>query len=396
MKPKAWAQESCDRRDDPVSGARIIQLTSSSLISNNIYCEQPYCSSDGRRVAIVRTADFCFDETMSVLVHELPTLKITMIEKAASRGLFNSAWSGLVYFWNARRELIRLSLDTLESKVVYVEADPDAPLLGASVSPDQRYVIGATYRLTGPGSPTVSVVRLDLQRGKSEVIFEHPEIINPHLQFNPIHGRDILVQHNRGSKLEADGSVSKFVDAKGTTLFLIDANGGNKRDLPVGPPHTAGATGHECFVADTGSVLFSVGWNHKDWSLDARHPTGNIFTAQPGDEKPTVFQAAEHRFNHVCASRCGRYFVADSHDAGALFRRGELQSCAIVVGCLATGKYRTLVADSQASGGGNQCTHAHPYFTADNKHVIYNADPHHGVPQVYAARLPGGFLDSLS
>ena len=49
-----WKWESCDRRDDPVSGARIIQLTSSAAISNNIYGEQPYCSADGKRVAIAR------------------------------------------------------------------------------------------------------------------------------------------------------------------------------------------------------------------------------------------------------------------------------------------------------------------------------------------------------
>ena len=50
-----WACESADRYDDPVSGARIIQLTSAAAISNNIYGEQPYTSPDGKRVAVVRS-----------------------------------------------------------------------------------------------------------------------------------------------------------------------------------------------------------------------------------------------------------------------------------------------------------------------------------------------------
>jgi len=65
------------------------------------------------------------------------------------------------------------------------------------------------------------------------------------------------------------------------------------------------------------------------------------------------------------------------------------------VGNLETGNYRILVDDTRCSGGGNQCTHTHQYFTADNRHVIYNSDLYTGIPQVYAARLPDDFLASL-
>ena len=396
--PVRWAQESCDRRDDPVSGARIIQLTSAAAISNNIYGEQPYCSPDGKRLVIARCTDFCFDEAGSLLVHDLGTLKIAMVARAmvGVRGVFNSAWSGLIHYWTQDRQLTRLSLTTLEQEVVYVEEDPAAPLPGSSVSPDQRYVIGSAHRLDGPGAPTIQIVRLDLQKGKQDVIFEHPEICNPHLQFNPVTGRQILVQNNRGVRMNKDGTVDYLHTEEGTTLFVIDVDGTNQRYLPVGPPMTAGATGHECFVADTGRVLFSVVWNLKDWALDGRFPTGNILTAAPGDEKPAVFEAPEHRFNHVCASRCGEYFVADSHAGGAMFENGELKAASLVVGNLRTGKCRTLVEDTMASGGGNQCNHTHPYLTADNRHVIFNADPYYGPAQVFAAVIPEGFLESLS
>lgn len=399
--PTQWAQESCDLYDDPSSGARVVQLTSSVLTSNNIYCEQPYTSPDGKRVIIARSTDFCFDEVGSLLVHDLSTLRITMVERTSvgARGVFNNAWSGLCYFWNAKRELVQINLMTLEKKVVYVEENPAAVLVGSSVSPDQRYIIGQDRRMTGPGSPTFQIVRLDLQKKVREVIYEDPEISNPHLQFNPITGKEILVQNNRGARMSADGTMLYHDTPQGTTLFIIDLDGKNKRYLPVGQPITAGATGHECFVGNTGRVLFSVGWNMPDFynlSHDSRFPKGNLFTAKPGDEKPACFEAPEHFFNHVCASRCGNYFVADSIVNGQLFSKATkaIVPPALIVGNLNTGKYRTLVTNSNASSGGNQCRHTHPYLTADNKAVIYNADPQ-GIPQVFAARITDAFLKSL-
>jgi hypothetical protein len=393
-----WRYESSDRRDDPVSGARIIQLTSSSMISNNIYGEQPYTSADGRRVVIARCQDFCWDEEGSLLVHELDTLRITMVVRRMQgvRGVFNAAWSGLVYYWTPDRKLMQLSLATLKQKEVYAEEDSSAPLPRSSVSPDQRYVIGMAPRLKGRGAPVFQIVRLDLQKKRREVIFEHPEICNPHLQFNPVHGRHILVQNDVGFRLKKDGSVERYKE-HGGRLFVIDRDGRNQRFLPAGPPVMRGITGHECFVADTGRVLFTGSWvQHSDynWELDPRHPQGNLFTARPGDRQPVVFEAPGHRFNHICASRCGRSFVADSHTGPGLFENGRCKPVSLVIGNLQTGKFRTLVQDTEGTGGGNQCTHTHPYLTADNRYVIYNSDPH-GTPQVYAAKIPPGFLESL-
>ncbi|NQU10378.1 hypothetical protein HQ590_06295, partial [bacterium] len=104
MMPVQWASESADRRDDPVSGARIIQLTSAAAISNNIYGEQPTASPDGQRIVITRCQDACWDEEGSLLVHELDRLRITMVARRMKRKgllascIFNAAWSGLVYY----------------------------------------------------------------------------------------------------------------------------------------------------------------------------------------------------------------------------------------------------------------------------------------------------------
>jgi hypothetical protein len=399
--PILWGAEAAEWRDDPASGARIIQLTSAAAISNNVYGEQPYCSPDGKRLVIARCQDFCFDLEGSLLVHDLSTLHTALIARrmVGVRGVCNAAWSGIVYYWTPQRRLMRLSLASLAVEEVYREEDPQAPLPNASVSPDQRYVIGLARRLRGPAAPTFQIVRLDLARKRRSVIFEHREISNPHLQFHPVHGKQILVQHDRGTFLLPDNSLEYRRNVgPGTRLFVLDADGGNQRELAAGPPHTASCTGHECFVSDTGNVAFSAMWTAIDdhhWTQDPAHPQGNLFTVAPGDPAPTVFPAPQYLFNHISVSRCGRYFVADAAQGG-LFRDGRLQPVCLVMGNLQTGKHRVLVAEPLCYAGGNQCTHPHPYLTADNGHVIFNANPGFSIPQVFAARIPQGFLESLT
>lgn len=376
-----WLAEACDERSDPLSGAPITRLTSAVAINNNIYCEQPYSSPDGRRIAFTRiTGTPGFDGVGQIFVADLDRIRITPIVGVKSGN--NGYWGEWFYYLDEGGNVMAFSLDTLGRRAIL--SHPDKPDALATIAPDGRYSLG---RAILPG-PTVGIVRLDLESGESKVIYEHPEIVNPHLQFNPVHGRDILVQHNRGAQMAADGTITGYTAAEGCTLFMLDREGENFRQLPAGRPWTESCTGHECFVADTGRVAFTSHWNWKTGELTGPQQEGNLFTAAPGDEEPTLFIAPEHRFNHLCVSRCGVYFVADSLEHGL---EGDKP---LVIGNLLTGKYRTIVSHSEASGGGAQYTHPHPYLTGDNGHVIYNADPR-GIPHVYKARIPDGFLASL-
>ena len=51
-----------------------------------------------------------------------------------------------------------------------------------------------------------------------------------------------------------------------------------------------------------------------------------------------------------------------------------------------------MTACCGSRGGGPASSHPHAYFTADNKHVIYNADPY-WIGQVFSAKVPEGFLE---
>lgn len=387
-----WAAEACDHRYDPASGALITYLTCSALTSINIYCEQPYTSPDGNRVAILRRQDMSFDRYWSLLVADLTTLKVAMIESDCIEGIGNAAWSGLLLYTTNENRLFRLNLETLANEELSLPQGSSLPDMTVSVSPDQRYI--AIGRVVGsPGTGEIAVI--DLETQTESVILRHPELINPHLQFNPIHGRDILLQHNRGAKLATDGSVESFCGAEGVTHFIIGRDGSNRRDLACGPPHTQSSTGHCNFVADTGRIAWTTHCNTSDSSLDPRFPQGNLFTVGPGDPAPAVFPAPEHRFTHMNISRCGRYFVSDSRPPSLYGDDGVIHHASLVIGNLVTGKHRTLVSDIGGPSGGGKHTHAHAYLTADNRNVIYNAPTLGGATQVCAARVPAGFLEVL-
>lgn len=398
---------------DKASGAWIIQLTGAAAISNNIYGEQPYCSPDGKRIIIARCKDFSWDTFGSLLVTDLQTLQTAMVVPQALgvRNVFTSAWSGLMYYWTPQRKLMRLSLMTLESEQVYEESDADFQLTaddgpstvtvdggGSSVSPDHRYILLQAVRMKGPNAPIFQIVRIDLHKGIRETIYEDPEISNAHLQFNPTNPNQFLVQNNAGTRMSPEGKLVHNPEKRDLKLFTLDVDGGNKQYLPVGHPISPRGSGHECFLADTGKVMWSIRWDGKGDQMihDQRFAKGNIMTARPGDQHPTPFIAPEHFFNHVSASKCGRYFVADSYEHGRIFDDNmDIKPVSLVIGNFNTGRYRTLVQNTMTSSGNNQSTHTHPYLTADNRHVIFNADPYHAIPQVYAAKVSESFLQSL-
>ena len=381
--------EACDLGHDPVSGARITRLTSAVMTNVNIYCEQPYTSSDGRRIAVIRSPEADprvppFD----LCVVDLETLALTCVARQCTSYMVGTAaWSGAIYYLTQRRELARLSLDTMESEVVWADWDMPVRFGLDSVSPDERYLIGVRQ------TPdfTSQVVRVDLREKRSEVIFTHREQLG-HMQFNPVHGRDIMIQLNRGAQIDDAGRVRSVETVlPGATHFLIDRDGGNLRELPIGEPYTSGTCGHSAWVADTGRVAISVSWRPPytgPGPLDERYPQGNLLTAAPGEDAPRVFEAREHRFNHIGVSRCGRYFVADS------YWKGVPGPIPIVIGNLESGRYAAAVTDCGASCGASAGGHPHAYLTADNRNVIYNADPYH-VPHVHRAELPDGFLEGL-
>jgi hypothetical protein len=390
-----WTSEACDLRPDPVSGAAITRLTNAALHSTNFYYEQPYGTPDGRRIAFGRSqhCDPRFPPNQ-LWVADLERLRISFIDDdIVSTWFATFSWGGIVHYLRRNGELIRVNLTTLEREIVITHWPLPLKAILWSVTPDLRYLVTAL----NTHDFHTEILKVDLTTGRYTTVYRQRCILG-HIQINHVNGRDLLVQVNAdlcGNHLGEQRRLNDPVDLP--PHVVIDLETGELKPLKIGPPHTGVSLGHASWIADTGRMVTPVAWPGMRVDFwrdedrpphDPRHPQGNLVIVGPQDAAPTIFPAPTHLFDHSSASRCGRYFVADCVCHGV---PGKIE---VVIGCFASGKCRVLLSDCGAEMGGPASSHVHPYLTADNAHVIYNADPK-GLGQVHKARLPDGFLASL-
>jgi len=170
--------------------------------------------------------------------------------------------------------------------------------------------------------------------------------------------------------------ANKLPDVKEVHLGALEVDREGIEWFPVDRPHTPRPTGHEAWIGQTERIFFST----------ASDPDseGNLWTAGLEDPSAVLAARTSTRFGHVSVSRCARFWLGDATRDNGI---------PIHIGSLATGTHRPLVK-SRTQHDGKQWSHTHPYLTADNRWLIYTSN-RSGRPQVYGARIPEGFLESL-
>lgn len=380
-------RESAEWGTDLDSGAIVTRLTSGVAMANNIYCEQPYCSPDGRRLVIYRTMDQ-LQEHCQLLVVDLVGRDTTLVEAdVPTEWVAHSSWGEWFYYVMHDGSLRRCSLMTLKREEVLPAGSMprQAGYHLQSITPDNQWLHG--FVRSGAGHLTSKV--LNLSSGEERVLLDGADNLNPHGQMALAGPPRLLYQLIR--RAPGGGGPVRV------PVFVRDIEGGPATQLPFGEPWSAESSGHMAWIADTGRIACVVNWNRPGKCHDPRHPSGNLLIAAPGDSQPSVFPAPDCGFYHVSISRCGRYFVCDDFMHWRATGQTDLKPgpTRIVIGNLGTGKYRVLLKDCQNFGtAGSSRYEPNPYFTADNRYVIYNSSPL-GTLQVFAARVPAEFLESL-
>jgi Tol biopolymer transport system component len=353
------------------SGAKVTQLTSTALISTNIYPEAPVFTPDSRFFIFNRFASL--DGPNSFWLCDIRTLQLQRLttEESVTSPVMAPTGDWVAYLdirtpteWAVKR----FHLATRECETMVVVNHLRRPYDLATISPDGRWYVTGVWLPDGE----YGLLRIDLHEQSAKVIHQDPEILNPHMQFEPGRGRDLLVQHNRGGVLDEAGNIVRLVGEEGATFYLIDYEGQNVRRLSIGKPHSAPIQGHQSWIGKSRRILSTLSGNVE---------AGNLVTIGEGDAAPTVV-ARGLDFSHPNASHDGRWFVSDVRPNGE-----------IVVGSLKTGRYR-LLCQSESSFGRPQYTHPHPFFSPDNRYVIFNSD-RSGLGQIYMVEVPEGFLNAL-
>lgn len=363
--------ESLRPRIAPESGAKVTQLTSAALIHTNIYPEAPVFTPDARSFIYNRYASLDGPNSFwlcDVRTHHLQRLTPDAQVTAPVMAPMGEWIAYLQLVTPTEWQIVRVHLATLERESVAVITDLRRPYPLATISPDSRWYVTGAWLPDGE----FGLLRVDLREKRSAIIHHDPEILNPHMQFEPGRGRDLLVQHNRGGMLDEAGNIMRLVGEEGATFYLVDYEGQNVRRLAIGKPYSAPIQGHQSWIGKTGRILST---------LSGDVEAGNLVTIGEDDAAPTVV-ARGLDFSHPNASHDGRWFVSDVRPQGE-----------IVVGSLKSGRYR-LLCQSESSFGRPQYTHPHPFFSPDNHYVIFNSD-RTGLAQVYMVEVPAGLLEEL-
>jgi len=360
------------------TGSTIYQVTDDTLYKSNIYCEIPYCSADSRYFVFHRQNPEYDRNRSEFVICELGTWE-THVGGRGIAGLSGTAITHKGIFYYLRHadkdalELVKLNLANGESDVVHTfDGKLKLKSLG-TVSPDgHKYAYGVTVddKYTEFG-----IEVLNIKMGTREIIDTDPYILNPHPQFEPSEGKQIMVQHNRGGQIDETGKLIKLVGEEGATLYLVEVANGKRTTLQVGKPYTTPATGHEAWIGDTKEMLLTV-----SASGDYAPENGNLLAVHAGEPARVVCKG--YALNHVGTSVCGRFFSCD-----------DSRTKDVIIGSMKTGK-TYVVCHSETSYGRDQATHPHPYLTPDLKWVIFNSD-RSGQPQIYVASIPDGTIEEL-
>ena len=353
------------------SGSKVVQLTSQPVISTNVHMEQRFASADGRRIAIEWQP---FGQPPELWVCDLDTTRLYRI--GAGRAMTASFSRNAIYYLTPSPEarLMRLNLADLSTRDVMAIPD-DAVPRKLAVSPDERWLVA------GPFLVKDNVFRFDLielANGKRTTLCELKDIPNPHPQFDPGNPGRLLAQVNRGSRFTPDVGFQKLNGPQGATLCLVAVPSGEVTPLPVGLPDTPAISGHSTWAGRSGRVVFTTAPGVHESLL----PGTGVYRLSPGEARPVQIVSGQP-FNHLAVSDDGRFFIVDDYGAQTIH-----------IGSVETDRVLKL-CDSRTRQGKPQYTHAHPYLTPDNRHVIFNSNVT-GVTQVYAATVPAAFLDKLA
>ena len=356
------------------NGVVVYQVTEESLLKSNIYCELPYCSADSRIFVYERKNPEHAPNSTEYVTCEFGIWKA----EVAGRGLGGPAMThaGVLYYRRVARsgeqELVRLDLCSGESEVILNFPESFQPRGLGAMSPDQRYY---AYGVTLSYTPQMFGIELaDLKAGTREVVNTDPDICNPHTQFEPAEGKQIMVQHNRGCEFKPDGTRVKLIGEQGATEYLVDIPDGKVTRLQVGRPHTPPISGHESWIAGTGEILLTV-------VAQGDYERSNLLGVRAGSPPRTI--TGGHCLNHVSTSPCGRFFFCDEAYGGRK----------LVIGSIETGK-NTVVCDSRNTSGEAQNTHAHPYLSPDLRWLVFNSN-RSGEPQIHVATVPPEIIADL-
>jgi oligogalacturonide lyase len=379
-----------DVSTDPDTGARVTRLTPIDVTCHRNYFYQKCFTNDGRK--LVFGGEFGPTEDWNYHLLDLQTgeaVQLTDQPEENTFGGFLSPDDRHLYFVRAKRQLIRLSLDTLQEEVAYVVPDgwvgygtwvansACTKMVGIEIRASDWMPLTdwQKFREMFFRKPRCRLIRIDLQTGARETIHEVDCWLG-HPQYRPFDDKTVAFCHEGNHDL---------VDAR---MWFIDEDGTNLR---CGKQHAPGEScTHEFWVPD-GSAMVYVSYSKgqaERWirALDPITLQDRALTVMP----PCSHLMSNHDGTLIVGDGCASPADVDDKAGYAIGVDPYLHLFDLKAGTGTGAASTRRIARHDSSWGvykgDRQVTHPHPSFTPDEKQVLFSCDKS-GEPGVFLAEL---------
>jgi hypothetical protein len=357
---------------DPETGILVIRLTNEPCVSHHIYPEAPISTPDGKRFIFARRPGL--ESKTTFWIGDLDLLAVRQITDEDSASAPVVTPDGKWFIYSVGRQVKRMSPETFEREVIF-EVPKELEWVGGIVSVDYsgtRFLAGARDK---PGQYGLAVI--EPFAGNARIVYRNKDVRNPHGQYSKNADRKVLIQVNNGIEIDKYGNILKLVGEKGASLVVVNDDGTNPVTLKAGFSMLERVQGHQCWVGPKDMVITTL---HRRDTVTSPWIQDRVVTVVPDQEYRIVGEGKG--FTHIHASPDGEWWISDDNKTADIY-----------IGSVRTARYK-LVHRTGSTFGSAQYAHPHPFFLGDGKSVGWNSDVT-GVPQIYVARLPEGFLDSL-
>lgn len=371
-----------ETRADAETGARVIRLTPPDVTCHRTYFYQKSFTTDGQR--LVFGGEFGPDSFWHYHLLDLRSgecLQLTDQPDENTFGGFLDPADRYLYFVRAKRELVRLELDTLHEEVAYrvpegwvgygtwVANSACTKMVGIEIRASDWFALDdwVKFRQMYYNRPRCRLIRIDLASGQRQTIHETDTWLG-HPQYRPNDDATVAFCHEGPHDL---------VDAR---MWFVGEDGGHLR---CGKRHAAGEScTHEFWVPD-GSAMIYVSYlkgQSERWirALDPVSLADRALATMP----PCSHLMSNHDGSLIVGDGCAT--PADVDDTAGY--RVEPDPYLHLFDLRQGTTRRIARHDSswRVYKGDRQVTHPHPSFTPDERQVLFSCDKA-GEPGLYLA-----------
>jgi oligogalacturonide lyase len=370
------------RYRDPDTGAQVTRLTPTDVVCHRNYFYQKCFTNDGKQLLFGAE----FDKHRNYYLLDLASGQARQLTDQLNENTFGGFLSPddrFLYFVRDGRQLIRVTLDTLEEHAVYrvpddwvgygtwVANSACTKLVGIEIHKDDWFPLSDWQKFAEMfhKKPRCRMIRIDLRTGAMNVIHEE-KIWLGHPQYRPFDDNTVAYCH--------EGPLD-LVDAR---MWFINEDGSNIR---CAREHGEGeGCTHEFFVPDGSRLVYVL--------YTKGSPDRWIRAIDPVTLKDEVL-AKTPPCSHFMSTYDGSRIVADGANAPVDIKDAGYKAendPYLYMFDLKQGTTRRIARHDSSwkvLNGDRQVTHPHPSFTPDETQVLYSCDAH-GEPAVYLVEVP--------